>query len=436
MPKDRTKDQAMRAKKVITSQHLRSIIDNMPNMIGYWDKELRCRYANNIYEEWFEKQPQDLIGIQLQELMGHELFSLNTPHIRNVLSGEQQRFERTLHKANGEIGHIIGHYIPDFDDEGSVRGFAILASEVTDLKEMEEKLKLAACVFDNTADGVLITDIHGTILSVNPAFVEITGYTAEEAIGQNPRILQSDQHEPDFYASMWNEIQTNGQWNSEIWNRRKDGDLYLQRIAIRMVCDEKNNPIRYVSVFSDITDLWHKDQYIKHLAFHDALTNLPNRAFLMEQLDQNLTHAKLQHRRLALIFLDLDGFKPINDQFGHKVGDEVLKEIGKRLMAMVRQSDTVARVGGDEFIFILNDLTHTEEIRQISHRIIQSISTRITVNEHRIHIGASIGVAVFPDDGLTSFDLINNADSAMYVAKGSSDKNKVHFFSPQRQSPF
>lgn len=187
-------------------QFIRTIIDSTPNMMGYWDKSLRCRYANNAFSDWFGVPPKELIGIRFQDLVSEQLFALNEPHIRAVLAGEPQRFERTLNKANGSVGHIIANYIPDFDADGTVRGFSIQSSEVTVLKETEAKLKLAASVFDNTLDGVLITDVNGTILSVNPGFIEITGYTAEDAVSQNPRILQSNRHDRAFYADIWTEI--------------------------------------------------------------------------------------------------------------------------------------------------------------------------------------------------------------------------------------
>ncbi|MBU1642669.1 PAS domain S-box protein, partial [bacterium] len=198
-------------------QFIRSIIHDIPNMIGYWDRNLYCRYANNAYRKWFGKSPEEIVGITFQDLTGEQLFALNEPHIRRVLAGEPQHFERTLTKASGNVGHIIGHYIPNFDADGTVKGFAIQSSEVTILKETEAKLELAACVFENTLDGVLITDADGIILSVNPAFTEITGYTAVDAVGQNPRILQSNRHNRAFYASMWKQITTEGQWNGEIW---------------------------------------------------------------------------------------------------------------------------------------------------------------------------------------------------------------------------
>ena len=411
-------------------QFIRSIIDNMPSMIGYWGSDLRCRYANNAYREWFGKPPEEIIGITFQDLAGEHLFTLNEPHIRRVLAGEPQRFERTLNKTNGSVGHIIGHYIPDFDAVGSSKGFSILASEVTVFKETEETLKLAACVFENTLDGVLVTDANGIILSVNPAFIEITGYTTEEAVGQTPRILQSNRHDQAFYTSMWEEIKTKGRWNGEIWNRRKDGGLYLERMSISMVRDVDGEPVRYVSVFSDITALWRKDEYIKHLAFHDALTDLPNRTLLTDRINQKLLNSNREQCSLALMFLDLDGFKLVNDQFGHNVGDDLLKEVAKRLLALVRKSDTVARFGGDEFMFIFSNPTGKDEIKDVATRVISSINEPIEILGEVLHIGASVGISVFPADGRTSVALIKNADTAMYAAKRSG-RNNISFFSPE-----
>lgn len=415
-------------------QFIKTIINSTPNMMGYWGKDLRCRYANAAFSDWFGMPPEKIIGIRFQDLVSEELFALNEPHIRGVLAGEPQRFERTLNKADGSVGHIIGHYIPDVGADGKVRGFSIQASEVTVLKEIEAKLKLAACVFENTLDGVLITDVNGTILSVNPGFIQITGYTADEAVGQTPRILQSNRHDQAFYASMWEEITTNGSWYGEIWNRRKDGELYLLRTTISMVRDDDDKPMRYVSVFSDITALWRKDEYIKHLAFHDALTDLPNRTLLMDRIDQKLLNADREQSHFALMFLDLDGFKLVNDQLGHNVGDDLLKDMAKRLLTLVRRSDTVARVGGDEFIFILNNPQGKDEITDVANRIISSINEPVELLGEVLQIGVSVGIALFPADGVTSLNLIRNADTAMYAAK-SLGSNNISFFSTDSQTP-
>lgn len=427
--------QAESASKAITEreQFISSIIKDIPNMIGHWDRDLRCRYANNAYREWFGKSPEEIIGITFRDLVGERLFALNEPLIRRVLAGEPQRFERTLNKASEDVGHIIGHYIPNFDANGTVRGFVTQASEVTILKETEAKLELAACVFENTLDGVLITDADGIILSVNPAFTEITGYTAEEAVGQNPRILQSNRHDRAFYAAMWKQILTEGRWNGEIWNRRKDGDLYLERMTISKVSDTDGEPVRYVSVFSDITAFWRKDEHLKHLAFHDALTDLPNRTLLMERINQIIINSDREPCNLALLFLDLDGFKLVNDQYGHNVGDDLLKEVAKRLLGLVRHSDIVARLGGDEFIVVLNNPKGIEKITSIASSVVNSINEPMEILGEVLRVGASVGIAMFPADASTSVDLIKNADTAMYVAKDSG-KNRVSFYSPENDS--
>ncbi|OEY71141.1 diguanylate cyclase [Rheinheimera salexigens] len=397
-------------------------------MIGYWDRDLRCRYANNAYSEWFGIAAEDIVGMTFQQLAGEQLFNRNKPHIEKVLTGEPQRFERSLRKVDGSVGHIIGHYIPDFASDGTVQGFVIQSNEVTLLKATEAKLKLAACVFDSMLDGVLITDANNIIISVNPGFTEITGYTVQDAIGQTPKLLQSNRQSQAFYAAMWHEITTQGRWQGEMWNHRKDGELYLQRMTINLLRDGDGEPVRYVSVFSDITELRRKDEHIKHLAFHDALTDLPNRTLLMDRINQKLLNSHREQCKLALMFLDLDGFKPVNDKFGHNVGDILLKEMAKRLQALVRQSDTVARVGGDEFIFILNNPQGTSDVTEVANRIISSINQPITILGNEFQIGVSIGIAMYPEHGDSSLELIRNADTAMYIAK-SSGKNKVSFFS-------
>lgn len=409
-------------------EFLKSIVNDMPNMIGYWDKNLRCRFANDAYREWFGKSPQEIIGMTFVELTGESLFALNKPLIKKVLAGEAQCFERKLKKANGKMGNIIGHYLPDFDEDGSVKGFSIQASDVTLLKEKEAQLKLAACVFENTLDGVLITNADGIILSVNPSFSEITGYSAQEVIGKNPNILKSNKHDRAFYETMWKDIKTKNCWKGEIWNRRKDGEVYLERMSISMVRDMDEEPTRYVSVFSDITALWRKDEHIRHLAFHDALTDLPNRTLLRDRLDQKLISSQRVKCNMALMFLDLDGFKLVNDEFGHYIGDELLKEVANKLLALVRQSDTVARVGGDEFIFLLNNPQGKEEVTDVANRIISSINEPIKIHGNNLTIGTSVGIAMFPNDGESSFELIKNADAAMYIAK-TSGKNHMRFFS-------
>jgi diguanylate cyclase (GGDEF)-like protein/PAS domain S-box-containing protein len=417
-----------------SERFMKSAIEAMPNMIGYWDKDLRFGLANNAYMEWWGKRPEDIIGTSIRDLMGERLYALNEPHIRRALAGETQRFQRTLTKADGSAGYILANYIPDIDVDGAVNGIFILASDVTELKEAQSQLELAASVFENTVEGIAVTNAQGIFLSVNPAFTAITGYTAEEAIGQTPRILRSNRHDHAFYVAMWHDILTNGRWKGDIWNRRKDGEVYLERITITMIRDSAGNPVRYVSVFSDITDLWRKDEYLKHLAFHDALTDLPNRSLLMERLNHRISMAERTHVGLALLFLDLDRFKFINDTYGHDVGDELLREVAQRLLVLVRQSDTVARLGGDEFVIKLNNPANKDEIAHIARRIVAVINEPMELRGNTVQVGTSIGIAIYPADGRTPVELLKHADSAMYAAKDAG-KSTFRFFEPSMTVP-
>lgn len=412
-----------------SEQFLKSIIHAMPDMIGYWTKDLRFGFANNAYVEWWGKRPDEIIGKPVRDLMGEHLYALNEPHIRRALAGEAQHFQRTLIKARGGTGYILGNYIPDIDADGEVQGIFILASDVTELKEAHAQLELAVCVFENTVEGIAVTNAQGTFLSVNPAFTAITGYTADEAIGKSPRILKSNRHDNAFYVAMWQELTTNGRWKGDIWNRRKDGEVYLERITITMIRDSTGAPVRYVSVFSDITDLWRKDEFLKHLAFHDALTDLPNRSLLMERLEHQIAQANRTQFGMALMFLDLDRFKYVNDTFGHDIGDELLRVVALRLLGLVRQSDTVARLGGDEFVIKLNNPASAEEVAEIADRLIAIVNRPMEIHGHAIQVGTSIGIAMFPADGHTSGELLRNADTAMYAAKDAG-KNTYRFFEP------
>jgi diguanylate cyclase (GGDEF)-like protein/PAS domain S-box-containing protein len=394
-----------------------SIAEHLPGMVGYWDHGLHCRFANHGYLEWFGKSPETMLGISMQELMGAALFAQNDPYVRRVLAGEKLHFERTLTKADGSIGHTLVNYIPDIGPDGSVAGFFVLVSDITPMKKVEFTLRLADSVYQNSLDGIFVTDADGSILSVNPAFTAITGFSAEEAIGGNPRILKSNQHDALFYAAMWRDLAASGQWQGEIWNRRKNGELFLEWQKIKRIPGTQDQPTRYLSVFSDQTELWHKSERIKHLAFFDALTDLPNRALFMDRLEHTITIARREQRALAVMFLDLDGFKVINDTQGHDIGDALLKTVASALLVQVRDSDTVARLGGDEFVILLSELADREEVAIIARRIIQAIHEPIRIGTNVLRIGVSIGIAMYPSDAPTPFELIKTADTAMYEAK-------------------
>lgn len=406
---------------------IKTIADTVPGLVAYWDKDLYCRFANKAYLEWFGKTPESILGTTLNDLLGAKLYTANETHIRGALEGKVQKFERTIIKPDGSAGHTLATYIPDENEDGEVIGFFVYVSDVTSIKSIQTELKLAASVFHNTLEGIMVTDASGNIVSVNPAFTQITGYTADEAIGKNPRILKSNHQKPEFYENFWHEITTNGHWRGEIWNRRKNGEAYLEWQTISTIRSDADEPIRYVSVFNDITKRWQKDERIRHLAFHDALTELPNRTLFMERLSQLITATARQPNNLALLFLDLDGFKAINDNLGHDIGDEVLVIVAQKIQAEIRVSDTVARLGGDEFIVLLSHPIDAEGSANIANRIIQKLNEPMVFGGESVTVGVSVGIVMFPDDGHLPVQLIKRADDAMYQAKARG-RNQYCFY--------
>ncbi len=295
------------------------------------------------------------------------------------------------------------------------------------LKAAAAQQELAASVFHNAIEGIVITDAKGTIVSVNPAFTAITGYRSDEAVGQTPRMLKSNRHDQAFYREMWNTIESAGQWKGQIWNRRKCGEVFLESQTIRKLLGE-DGIVRYVAVFNDITDQWRKDQRIEYLAFYDSLTGLANRALLNDRISHAITFAERSQKSVAVLILDLDRFKNINDTFGHDQGDKLLQIVGVRLREAARETDTVARLGGDEFVVLLENPGTPEDVAVIATRIVASIAEPTQLGGITLQVEASVGAALYPADGLDAAALLKNADTAMYEAKAAG-KNTYRFFS-------
>ena len=415
----KARDEALRSAKTLAERErfVRTITDAMPGMVAYWDKNLRCSFANHAYFEWFGKTPEQVVGSHMRDILGERVFKLNEPYIEGVLRGEAQRFERTLVKADGSNGYTLANYIPDHDAVGNVSGFFVLVTDVSLLKAAQAELQLAASVIQNTIEGIVVHDASWNILSVNPAFTAITGYAAEEAIGQTVSLLKSDHHDREFFAGVLRALDKTGQWEGETWSRRKNGDLFLKWQTITTIRGAVDESVRYVTVFNDITARWQKDERIRHLALHDPLTDLPNRALLLERLGQLIGITEREPRSIALMFLDLDGFKAINDGLGHEAGDQMLRTVAKKLTGLMRQSDTVARLGGDEFVILLDNPANRNEIAHIAERVITAINEPLPLNGNFSKVGVSIGIAIYPADGANAELLMQSADKAMYAAK-------------------
>jgi diguanylate cyclase (GGDEF)-like protein/PAS domain S-box-containing protein len=292
-------------------------------------------------------------------------------------------------------------------------------------KETEVRLQLFEKVFENANEGISITNPDGEILAVNQAFTDITGYSAQDVVGQNPRILKSDRQDPAFYKAMWQSLLVKGYWSGEIWNRKKSGQAYPEFLSISAIRDKHGETKNYVAVFYDISEMKTKEKQIEYMAYHDPLTGLPNRTLLKDRLEHAITRARRDRKTLQLIFIDLDNFKDVNDTAGHAQGDELLKEAAERLDHVTRASDTVARLGGDEFIIMVSDVENMMEIISLVKRIQEAFATPFDIDGKSFHITCSIGISVFPGDGDDAETLVRHADLAMYHSK---DKGKNQYY--------
>ena len=290
------------------------------------------------------------------------------------------------------------------------------------------QLRQAAAVFDSTKEGVIITDAQALIIAVNPAFAEITGYSAEDVIGENPRLLSSGSQSTEFYADLWRNLTKHGQWQGEMLNRRKDGSFLPEWLSISTIRDATGQPVQYVGVFSDISVIKQSEVRLDYLAHHDALTALPNRLLLVDRLRLAVARARRNDTGFAVVFLDLDRFKYINDSMGHDVGDQLLKQVAQRLTDTVRVSDTVARLGGDEFVVVLDDIATTDRARLFADKLLLVLGERYRLKGQELFVSASLGISLYPEHGTEVDELIKNADAAMYQAK-EAGKNTYSFYS-------
>jgi diguanylate cyclase (GGDEF)-like protein/PAS domain S-box-containing protein len=343
-----------------------------------------------------------------------------------VLSGDElSRLTDCFNRMTREIRE---------DQEGLRQANERLAQEVEQRRLAEEQLRLAASVFTYAREGISITDPQGIIIDVNEAFCDITGYSRAEVIGQNPRILQSGRHDAAFYQAMWNSLIQEGHWTGEVWNRRKNGDLLAELLTISAVKAENGQLLHYLALFSDISAQKAHEKQLEHIAHFDSLTNLPNRVLLADRLHQAMSLAQRRNQLLAVVYLDLDGFKDVNDTYGHDVGDQLLLLLALRMQHALRESDTIARLGGDEFVAVLMDLNSEAECPPLLERLLEAASEPMRRGGRELRVSASIGVAFYPQsEEINPDQLLRQADQAMYQAK-LSGKNRYKLFDAERES--
>jgi diguanylate cyclase (GGDEF)-like protein/PAS domain S-box-containing protein len=326
--------------------------------------------------------------------------------------------ECELHRQDGSAIWIMLTGRP-LDQNNVAAGSIWVYTDITEKRQHEAQLLLAERVFAHSSEALLITDHNGVIINVNKAFTQITGYTREEAVGQTPRILKSNRHDAAFYRMMWTSVAEKGSWEGEVWDQRKGGEIYPKWLSITVVRDAHGDILNYIGCFSDITERKAAQEKIEYLAHHDALTSLPNRLLLRDRFTHSRELIRRTGRSMAFMFLDLDHFKRINDSLGHRVGDDLLIAVVKRLRSCLRECDTLSRQGGDEFILILNDLEGKESAAKVAGKIISSLNQPFQIGIHSLNTSVSIGIALAPIDGDDFDSLLQKADTAMYVSKES-----------------
>jgi diguanylate cyclase (GGDEF)-like protein/PAS domain S-box-containing protein len=409
---------------------LSTIIEAIPMRVFWKDKNLRYLGCNSQFaNDAGLNSPDEIINKDDNELPWSELavsYQLDDKFVMNT-GKAKLNYEESQFTPTGETIIVRTSKNPIQDEDNGVIGMVGIYEDITDWSLAQEKLKLAASVFVNARENIIITDTEGIIIDVNDTFTTTTGYSYEEAIGQNPRVLKSGRQSPEFYVDMWQALMTYGHWYGELWNRRKNGEVYAEMKTITAVHDKNGVITHYVSLGSDITPMKEYQHQIEHIAHYDVLTDLPNRVLLADRLRQAMLQCKRHEQSLAVVFLDLDGFKLINDAHGHDIGDELLIALSLLMKEALREGDSLARIGGDEFVAVLTDLTSVEDCEPVLDRLLLAAAAPVKVSDLVLKVSASIGVTLYPQDNVDADQLMRHADQAMYVAKGSG-KNRYHLF--------
>lgn len=422
----RQADDIERIRQELDEKHVLSAVlhESLGVSLIIADPAKNVRYLNPAASALFGLTHESIVGEQLELLFSK--VGMATDDLCRALDeaqcGASYEFD-IAYPVGSEILHLHVRIAPIQDQNNNLLGFVQTIQDETEKRLSERKLKQAASIFENTIEGIIITDADAKILSVNPAFTRITGYDEDEVRGKNPSILSSGRQDKAFYKQLWESLQSSGYWQGELWNRRKNGETYAEWLTISVILDADNKVKNYIAVFADITSSKIAHDEFEFLAHHDPLTKLPNRLLFNARLTHSLSRIKRTGDNVAVLMIDLDGFKFINDEFGHQAGDRVLEVVAERLVANTRSEDTVARLGGDEFVVVLEDIIGITGATDIAHKLIQEISQPILMDQNIMTVTASVGIALSSMIGDNSKVLISSADDALYQAKNAG-KNK------------
>ncbi len=427
-----SRDITERKKLQSVQQRHKQVIETA--MDGFWMTDIYgfLKEANEAYAKMSGYTIQELVGMHISQLDAIDKEEDINARIEKIMLQGYDRFE-TMHRRKD--GRVI-------DIEVSVTfmreadRFFVFCHNITRRKQAEQALRVAAATFE-THDGILITDLQANIIRVNRGFTKITGYTSEEVVGKNPRIMSSGRQDKAFYAAMWKKILDTGSWAGEIWDKRKNGEIYPKWMTITAVKNEHGETTQYVAIFSDITVRKQEEEEIRSLAFYDALTQLPNRRLFLERFNAALAASARYTNHGAILFIDMDHFKSLNDTLGHDYGDLLLIEVAKRIKSCVREIDTVARFGGDEFVVLLESIGGEREKAShkaglVAEKIREALSLSYHLKEREFYSSPSIGISLYQGNNETIESLLRYADAAMYLAKDAG-RNTVRFYAPDLQ---
>lgn len=428
---DITERKELELKLKLGKLRLHTMLDNMPFMAWLKDTDGRYLSVNHLHAQSTGLgHPANVVGKTDAQIWPAVLADKRRTDDVQVMYSRKKREEVTIGPDDGHWYQTVN--VPVIDENGEVIGTAGYAQDITDRKLLEDSMLLAASIYQSSAEAIMVTDERNLIVDVNPAFTRITGYTLDEIKGKNPNLLHSGRHDEEFYKQMWGAILTQGHWQGELWDRNKDGNICAKWVTITLIRRDDGSVLRHVAQFSDITEKKKQDELIWQQANFDTLTGLPNRRLFRDRLEQAIKKAHRADGLLALLFIDLDRFKQVNDTLGHDMGDLLLVEAACRIAECVRETDTVARLGGDEFTVILPDFGDRIRLEKIAQHIINQLSQPFMLKSENTYISASIGISLYPGGTPDADSLLRHADQAMYVSKAEG-RSRFGYFAESMQ---
>ncbi|MDN3920758.1 sensor domain-containing protein [Roseateles violae] len=423
---DISQHEAAHAEPELSTSHITGLLKQTDLLALMIDSSGMIVFTNELISGLLGKSAERLLNTSFFDHFGSDRVRSETLFSSDGRASDfPAEFETPLVGSGQSL--ILWHSMAQKDYAGRLAYVVLVGEDVTAQRTEEAKLNLTSKVFESSNLAMAITDAKGSILSVNGAFTQLTGYSQEEARGQNPRILQSGRHGPEFYKAMWHSVATRDHWHGDIWDRRKDGTIYPKFLSINAIRDHEGRVTNYSSIFSDITERKAIEEKLSSLAHLDALTELPNRTLLRQRLSDAIATVAGSKDQVAVLYIDLDRFKQVNDTLGHQAGDQVLLEVTRRLKAGIRASDTVARVGGDEFIVLLPRVSEVEIVARVASKIVEALKRPIALEQGEALCTPSIGISLFPDHGQDIDALIHCADQAMYKIK-TTTRCGFHFY--------